>query len=384
MEFKDYYAVLGVKPEASAEEIKKAYKRLARRYHPDVSKEADAERKFKELGEAYEVLRDSDKRAEYDQLRRYGARGRDNQFTPPPGWQGTGSGGMGGDNDFSDFFEAFFGRRGARQGGGAHDFAESMRMRGEDVQAELSLLLEEAYHGSEQILQLRVPEADAQGLLHYRQRKLKVKVPAGTVDGAVLRMKGQGGPGIGGAPAGDLLVTIRLAPHPVYTVDGKDLSLIVPVLPWEAALGAKVVVATLKGRTRVSVPAGSQSGQRLRLGVLLQYQAHVVGLLLQAGVLQRFLQAGVELRDHRRRGHPRVDDHRAQAHGGRADVLDELRHDRRYQRVGDGHRDRHRHRLPRPDRVRVPEHHGTRVAGSEGHAIEGRTLPGRRHPRRRR
>src|SRR5690606_24866174 len=108
MEFKDYYAVLGVKPEASAEEIKKAYKRLARRYHPDVSKEADAERKFKDLGEAYEVLRDSDKRAEYDQLRRFGARGRDNQFTPPPGWQGAGSGGMGGDTDFSDFFEAFF------------------------------------------------------------------------------------------------------------------------------------------------------------------------------------------------------------------------------------------------------------------------------------
>ncbi|HWK54901.1 MAG TPA: DnaJ C-terminal domain-containing protein [Hyphomicrobiales bacterium] len=268
MEFKDYYAVLGVKAEASADEIKKAYKRLARRYHPDVSKEADAERKFKELGEAYEVLRDSEKRAEYDQLRRFGARGRDNQFTPPPGWQGAGASGghMGDDTDFSDFFEAFFGHRGgAQQGGARHGFGESLRVRGEDVQAELSLLLEEAYNGSEQILQLRVPEADAQGLLRYRQRKLKVKVPAGTTDGAVLRMKGQGGPGIGGAPAGDLLVTIRLAPHPVYTVDGKDLSLVVPVLPWEAALGAKVVVPSLKGRTRVSVPAGSQSGQRLRL-----------------------------------------------------------------------------------------------------------------------
>lgn len=260
MEFKDYYATLGVAENASAEEIKKAYKRLARRYHPDVSKEDDAERKFKDLGEAYEVLRDETKRAEYDQLRRYGARSPGGDFTPPPGWESSAQ--FHGDGaDFSEFFETLFGRGGFQSAGFGGGRA---RMRGEDVQAELALLLEEAYTGSEQVIEVRVPEVNEQGFLQRRVRKLKVKVPAGTTDGTVLRMRGQGAPGLGGEN-GDLLVTIRLAQHPLYSVEGRDLTLVVPVLPWEAALGGKITIPTLKGKTRVSIPAGSQSGRRLRL-----------------------------------------------------------------------------------------------------------------------
>jgi DnaJ-class molecular chaperone with C-terminal Zn finger domain len=262
MEFKDYYATLGVAPDASPDDIKKAYKRLARRYHPDVSKEKDAERKFKEVGEAYEVLRDPQRRAEYDNLRKYGARGAGGEFRPPPGWESTTEFHSGDAADFSEFFETLFGRGGFARGfGGRPDFA----VRGEDLEAELALLLEEAYSGTEQIIEVRVPEPDEFGRRRRKSRKLKIKVPPGTTDGTVLRMRGQGAPGIGGGESGDLLVKVRLAEHPLFTVDGRDLSLVVPVLPWEAALGAKVTVPTLKGRTRVSVPAGSQSGRRLRL-----------------------------------------------------------------------------------------------------------------------
>jgi curved DNA-binding protein len=265
MEFKDYYATLGVAPDASAEDIKKAYKRLARKYHPDVSKEQDAEAKFKEVGEAYEVLKDATRRLEYDQLRKYGGSQRPGaDFTPPPGWESSaqfhaGDGGA----DFSEFFETLFGGGGFGHRGfsGGH----SMRMRGEDLHAELALLLEEAYSGTEQMLEIRVPEIDEHGRRHRNIRKLKVKVPAGTTSGTVLRMRGQGAPGVGGGEHGDLLVTIHLAAHPLFSVDGRDISLVVPVLPWEAALGAKVTVPTLKGRTRVNVPANSQSGRRLRL-----------------------------------------------------------------------------------------------------------------------
>jgi curved DNA-binding protein len=263
MEFKDYYATLGVAPDASADDIKKAYKRLARKYHPDVSKETDAEAKFKELGEAYEVLRDATRRLEYDELRRYGgSRGPGAEFTPPPGWESSAQFRGGDSADFSEFFETLFGGGGFRRGFGG---GQSMRMRGEDIHAELPLLLEEAYAGTEQMIEVRVPEMDEHGRRHRKVRKLKVKVPAGTTSGTVLRMRGQGAPGMGGGENGDLLVTIRLAAHPLFSVEGRDISLVVPVLPWEAALGAKVTVPTLKGRTRVSVPAGSQSGRRLRL-----------------------------------------------------------------------------------------------------------------------
>ena len=265
MEFKDYYKILEVEKSATQDEIKKAYKRLARRYHPDVSKEDNAEQKFKNLGEAYEVLKDPDKRLEYDQLSTMGARGGNGQFTPPPGWESathyydSGSG----DGQFSDFFEAMFGRNGgfSHQGGRG----QGVRMRGEDVHAELALLLEEACQGCEQVVAVRVQEVDAQGLMSHRIKKLKVKVPAGSGNGTVLRIAGQGAPGLGGAPSGDLLITLKLAPHPLFSVDDKQVSLIVPVMPWEAASGCVVTIPTLKGRSRVTVPAGSQNGQKLRL-----------------------------------------------------------------------------------------------------------------------
>ena len=262
MDFKDYYKLLEVDAKATPEDIKKAYKRLARRFHPDVSKEKDAEQKFKEVAEAYEVLKDADKRAEYDQLRTMGA-GGGGQFRPPPGWESATHYSTGADaGEFSDFFEAMFGRAGGfhRARGNA-----GMRMDGEDIHAELAVLLEEIHKGSEQTVQIRVPQVDEQGLVTHQMKKLRVKVPAGTAEGSVLRIKGQGAPGFGGGNAGDLLLKIKLAPHPLFTVDGRNITLVAPVLPWEAALGGKITVLTLQNKTRVSIPPGSQSGQKLRL-----------------------------------------------------------------------------------------------------------------------
>lgn len=265
MEFKDYYKIMGVDENATADDIKKAYKRLARKYHPDVSKEKDAEQRFKDVGEAYEVLKDPEKRREYDQLRAYG--GGSGQFTPPPGWNRGGGYERAdfGAEGFSDFFEAMF-----RRGGGfsRHDFGDGgaqMRMRGEDTHVELPLFLEEAFKGTEKTVELRVPEIDERGLRTQRTRKLKIKIPPGSSEGSVLRIKGQGGSGFGGGENGDLLATVRLAPHPLYTVEGKNLTLIAPVTPWEAALGGKLTVPTLKGRTLVTLPANSQNGAKLRL-----------------------------------------------------------------------------------------------------------------------
>ena len=268
MQFKDYYKVLGVDEKASTDDIKKAYRRLARRYHPDVSKEKDAEQQFKEVGEAYEVLKDKDKRREYDQLKAMGAMNRDGQFSPPPGWESAThfyESDLGG-GDFSDFFEAVFGRNGAfHRGYSGGTRQQGFSMRGEDVHYELPLLLEEAFSGAEQIVQVRVPAVDEHGMISHQTRKLKVKIPPGTGEGQHLRIKGQGAPGIGGGGAGDLIIIARLAAHPLYTVEEKNISLVVPVTPWEAALGAKVTVPTLKGKAKVSIPANSQTGKKLRL-----------------------------------------------------------------------------------------------------------------------
>jgi len=268
MDFKDYYAVLGVSESASPEEIKKSYRKLARKYHPDVSKEENADEKFKDLGEAYEVLKDPEKRAEYDQLRKYGAQA-DGSFQPPPGWQSASGFGGGGYTDadarqFSDFFEQMFGG-GPDAGSGAGGFRQSMRMRGEDVHARLALFLEEVFNGSEKQVSFTVHEADEQGRVVARQKTLKVKIPAGMREGQHLRLKGQGSPGYGGAAAGDLLIEIELAPHPLFSVEGRDVVVTVPVAPWEAALGATVTVPTVGSKVNVKVPKGTSSGRKLRL-----------------------------------------------------------------------------------------------------------------------
>ncbi|MBD3655062.1 MULTISPECIES: DnaJ C-terminal domain-containing protein [Marinobacter] len=273
MDFKDYYAVLGVGESASAEEIKKAYRKLARKYHPDVSKEADADEKFKDLGEAYEVLKDPEKRAEYDQLRKYGARA-DGSFEPPPGWQSASGFGRGGYTEadarqFSDFFEEIFGggRRSARgfDTGGFGGFRQGHSMRGEDIHARLPLFLEEAFNGCEKQVQFKVHEADEQGRLVARNKTLKVKIPAGMRDGQHIRLKGQGAPGVGGGENGDLFIEVELAPHPHFTVEGHDVVLTLPVAPWEAALGATITVPTVDSKVNLKIPPGSNTGRRLRL-----------------------------------------------------------------------------------------------------------------------
>ena len=271
MEFKDYYQILGVNESASADDIKKSYRKLARKYHPDVSKEADAEARFKEVGEAYEVLKDPEKRAEYDQLRKLGARGGDGNFRPPPGWESAAGFGGGGYTEadarhFSDFFEEIFGRSGqAHRDYGRGGQQRHFRMRGEDIHFRLALFLEEAYKGGERQIQFQVPEADEHGRMKYRQKTLNVKIPAGIGAGQHIRLKGQGAPGIGGGEAGDLFLEIELAPHPLYSVDGKDLTLTLPIAPWEAALGATVKVPTLDGTVNLKIPPNAQSGQKLRL-----------------------------------------------------------------------------------------------------------------------
>ncbi len=273
MDFKDYYAVLGVSESASPEEIKKAYRKLARKYHPDVSKEDNATEKFKDVGEAYEVLKDPEKRAEYDQLRKYGAR-EDGSFEPPPGWQSASGFSGGGYTEadarrFSDFFEQIFGSGGGRGGhgfsGADGGFRQSASMRGEDVHARLPLFLEEVFQGCEKQVTFTVHEVDSHGRLIPRQKTLKVKIPAGMQEGQHLRLKGQGSPGIGGGSAGDLLLEIELAPHPMFAVEGRDVLVTVPIAPWEAALGASIIVPTVGSRVNVKVPKGSNTGRRLRL-----------------------------------------------------------------------------------------------------------------------
>lgn len=270
MDFKDYYAVLGVSESSSPEEIKKAYRKLARKFHPDVSKEANAGDKFKDVGEAYEVLKDPEKRAEYDELKKYGAR-KDGSFERPPGWKSASGFGGGGYTEadagqFSDFFEEIFG--GSRRAGGGPGFGgqrHSMRMRGEDVHAKLALFLEEAIKGCEKQVTFSVQEPDANGRVVSRQKTLKVKIPVGMKEGQHIRLKGQGAPGIGGAENGDLFIEVEYASHPLFTIQGQDILVTVPIAPWEAALGASVTVPTVGSKVNVKVPKGSSSGSKLRL-----------------------------------------------------------------------------------------------------------------------
>ncbi len=250
MESKDYYATLGVAENAPTDEIKRAYRKLARRYHPDVSDEPDAEARFKEVSEAWEVLGDSEKRAAYDDFRKGG-----DPFSQGGGFrQGGFEGDVGAGGDFSEFFRSMF-------GGGFGGRSEEM---GRDLQVRLPITLEESFTGSEQTLNLSVPEVDAQGRMTRTPRNLKVKIPAGVTDGQQIRLQGQGAGGSSGR-RGDLYVDIQLVPHPRYAVEGRDLTSRVPIAPWEAALGGNIQVETLGGRVNVKVPAGTSTGSRLRL-----------------------------------------------------------------------------------------------------------------------
>ena len=267
MDYKDYYAVMGVARDATQDEIKRAYRKLARKFHPDVSKAADAEIRFKELGEAYEVLKDPEKRAAYDQLGRDWQSGQD--FRPPPDW-GAGfefTGGVGdtaGAAGFSDFFESLFGRGAGFQTSGFSRAAQAPG-RGEDHHSRIDISLEDAFNGATLSVQLRVPEYDRQGHLSERLRKLQVKIPRGVISGKRIRLVGQGGAGHKGGPAGDLYLEVWLRPHPLYKVEGKDVFINLPITPWEAALGGKVKVPTLGGKVDLNIGAGARSGQKLRL-----------------------------------------------------------------------------------------------------------------------
>jgi curved DNA-binding protein len=260
MEFKDYYGVMGVARDATQDQIKRAYRKLARKYHPDVSKEPDAEAHFKELGEAYEVLRDPEKRAAYDQL---GANWKAGQeFRPPPDWDAgfEFSGGYRDGGAFSDFFESLFGRFGARQAGGP-----GFSARGEDHHARILVDLEDAFHGATRSISLHAPQIDAQGHVRTRERTLNVRIPRGIRQGQHIRLAGQGTPGIGGGGAGDLYLDVEFKPHRLYRIEGRDLYLDLPLAPWEAALGARVKVPTPEGIVDLTIPAGSTAGRKLRL-----------------------------------------------------------------------------------------------------------------------
>jgi curved DNA-binding protein len=264
MKFKDYYQTLGVAKDATADDIKRAYRKLARKYHPDVSKEADAEARFKEVGEAYEVLKDPEKRAAYDQFGKDWKAGQ--EFRPPPDWDvnfeyaGDGAG----EHAFSDFFETLFGRMGGARA--RPDFrSRRPRMRGEDHHARIQVSLREAYEGSTKTLTLRSPQASPDGHVATATHSIRVSIPKGVKEGQRIRLAGQGAPGFGGGPPGDLYLEVGLEPHPFFAADGRDIHLSLPVTPWEAALGATVPVPTLGGTVDLKIPAGTQSGNKLRL-----------------------------------------------------------------------------------------------------------------------
>jgi curved DNA-binding protein len=269
MEYKDYYDILGVSSDASQDQIKRAYRKLARKYHPDVSEAADADQRFKEVGEAYEVLKDSEKRAAYDQLGSGWQAGQD--FRPPPDWDAAGydfsGGGYGGGYTqadaahFSDFFETLFGGGGA---GGYRTAGGPFARRGEDIDARVTIDLEDAYRGATRQLTMQSPEVTPDGRVTSHTRTLNVRIPKGIKQGQKIRLAGQGGPGLGGE-SGDLYLEVEFSPHRNYSVEGSDVYLDLPVSPWEAGLGATVKVPTPSGTVDLKIPAGSQQGRKLRL-----------------------------------------------------------------------------------------------------------------------
>jgi curved DNA-binding protein len=260
VEFKDYYQVMGVARDATEAQIKQAYRKLARKYHPDVSKEKDAEARFKEVGEAYEVLKSPEKRAAYDQL---GQHRPGEDFRPPPNWDSgfefSGSGP--GNSAYSDFLDSLFGAQ-ARSGRGRGEFHTG---RGDDHHAKVSLDLDASLNGGSRTFTLQMPEIDDQGRLVSKERTLNVQVPKGILAGQQIRLAGQGAHAPGSGTPGDLYIEVEFQPHPLYRADGRDLSLELPVAPWEAALGATVKTPTPSGVVELKVPAGSRAGSKLRL-----------------------------------------------------------------------------------------------------------------------
>ena len=263
MKFQDYYKTLGVERDASTDEINKAYRKLARKYHPDVNKSPGAEARFKEISEAGDVLKDEEKRQRYDTLGANWKNGQD--FRPPPGFEdvfsnfaGGQQGGFGG-GGFSDFFQAMFGEAGSqsqggfsfRSGGGGYS------QRGQDAEIEVAFALEEVYRGGSKNISLRNSDG---GVKSYQ-----VKVPPGVTDGGLIRLSGQGHKGSGGGKSGDLMIKLKIAAHPDFRVDGFDIYHSLKISPWEAALGTKVLVNTLEGDVNLNIPEGTQSGYKMRL-----------------------------------------------------------------------------------------------------------------------
>jgi curved DNA-binding protein len=265
MEYKDYYEVLGLERKATQEEVKRTYRKLARKFHPDINKDPTAEARFKEIGEAYEVLGDAEKRAAYDQLGDQWRQGQ--EFRPPPNWDagfefsGAASDGTGA--QFSDFFDALFGA--IRHGEPVHRTRAEMHARGEDHHAKILVDLQDALEGATRTISLRVPEIDATGHVVVRDRTLNVTIPKGVIEGQHIRLKGQGAAGIGRGGAGDLYLEVRLKKDALYRASGKDLYLDLPLAPWEAALGASVKAPSPRGPIMLKIPTGSSQGQELRV-----------------------------------------------------------------------------------------------------------------------
>ncbi|GGC61727.1 DnaJ C-terminal domain-containing protein [Undibacterium terreum] len=272
MKYTDYYAALGVDRTATQAEIKQAYRKLAHKYHPDISKDAEGESKFKEVAEAYRVLKDEEKRAEYDQL---GIHKDGEEFAPRGGFAQQPGGGHGTDNfnggasfedvDMADLMAAF---AAARKGGGAHAGGFSRQQwpqDGQDFEIEEPVTLEQLYAGTEIDVSVNLPEHDAQGLVHRVPKTFRVKVPKGAEDGQRLRLAGKGGPGMHGGKQGDLYIVLRILPHPLYRIDGRDLYMDLPLAPWEALLGASVNIPTLGGTVEMNIPANTVNARRLRL-----------------------------------------------------------------------------------------------------------------------
>lgn len=269
MDYKDYYKTLNLAKDASQDEVKRAYRKLARKYHPDVNKAADAENKFKDINEAYEVLKDPEKRKAYDS---FGSDWRAGQeFKPPPNWQGRGQWSdfgtrQAGAEHFSEFFESLFGRGGGGfSSGHFSSFGREQHARGEDIHAKVTISLEDSYHGSKRTITLNRTVGDGDGGLTIKPQSLQITIPKGIIEGQQIRLEGQGEVGYGHGPRGNLFLEIAFEPHPVFTVNKRDVYLLLPVTPWEAALGATIAVPTLGGMVDLKLPANSQTGQKLRL-----------------------------------------------------------------------------------------------------------------------